>query len=117
MERFTAPLLVAFERLMGLIHIRREMTPVSLPDGQQLQIDDFPELAVREALINGFMHRDYHLAGPVSVEHSPEVFVVSSPGPLVGGVTPCGVTDAGLVRCWAVLAASDGMGFEVTLPA
>lgn len=54
-ERFTTPLLVAFERLMGLIHIRREMTPVSLPDGQQLQIDDFAELAVREALINGFM--------------------------------------------------------------
>lgn len=90
-ERFTAPLLVAFERLMDLIHIRREMTPVSLPDGQQLQIDDFPELAVREALINGFMHRDYHLAGPVSVEHSPEVFVVSSPGPLVGGVTPANI--------------------------
>jgi ATP-dependent DNA helicase RecG len=73
---------------MELVQARRNMAPVTLPDGQQLQIEDFPELAVREALANAVIHRDYHLADPVHVEHSPEVFKVMSPGPLVSGVTP-----------------------------
>ncbi len=33
------------------------------------------------------LHRDYKLDGPVQVVHSPEAFKVTSPGPLVAGVT------------------------------
>ncbi len=64
------------------------MTPVNLPDGQQIQIEDFPTLAAREALANAVIHRDYHLREPVNVIHSPDLLVVTSPGPLVSGVTP-----------------------------
>ncbi|MCK6526567.1 putative DNA binding domain-containing protein [Myxococcota bacterium] len=87
-ERPRHPLVLAFDRVLELVQARRNATPVNLPDGQQIHVEDFPGLAVREALVNALVHRDYHLGGPVHVEHSPEVFVVASPGPLVGGVTP-----------------------------
>ncbi len=86
-ERLTGPLLSVYDQVMDLIRLRRQLTPVTLPDGQQLQVEDFPELAVREAVGNALMHRDYRIETPVVVEHSPSVLVVTSPGPLVAGVT------------------------------
>jgi ATP-dependent DNA helicase RecG len=85
-ERLSGPLLTVYDRVMELIALRRRLTPVTLPDGQQIQVEDFPELAVREALTNALIHRDYHLADPVTIEHSPQVLVVTSPGALVAGV-------------------------------
>lgn len=89
LQRLSAPLIFAFEECIRLINARTQMTPLTLPDGQQLQVEDFPELAIREAVANALMHRDYHfLDQPVVIDHSPEVFAISSPGPLVSGVTP-----------------------------
>lgn len=87
-ERLETPLLLALDRVMDRVQARQNVTPISLPGGQQIPIEDFPELAVREAVVNAVMHRDYHLQGPVVVDHSPEVFTVTSPGPLVSGITP-----------------------------
>ena len=87
-ERLDAPLVVAFARVMEIVRARLNSAPLTLPDGRQIQLQDFPELAVREAIANGLVHRDYRLPGPVTVEHSPAVLVVTSPGPLVSGVTP-----------------------------
>ncbi|MEI2638370.1 MAG: ATP-binding protein [Microthrixaceae bacterium] len=87
-ERIDQPLVLAFARTMELVLARRNVTPLTLQNGQQLEVSDFPEAAVREALSNALLHRDFRLAGPVNVEHSPTSFVVISPGPLVGSVTP-----------------------------
>lgn len=90
-ERLESPLVSTFQRLMELIAARSNMTAVTLPGGQQIGIADFPALAVREAIVNALVHRDYRLAAPVSIEHSPDVLVISSPGPLVAGVTPANI--------------------------
>jgi ATP-dependent DNA helicase RecG len=87
-ERLDEPLVLAFQRAMALVQARLNATPVNLPNGQQIQVEDFPTLAAREALANAAIHRDYHLRAPVNVVHSPELLVVTSPGPLVAGVTP-----------------------------
>jgi ATP-dependent DNA helicase RecG len=87
-ERLEQPLVLAFQQAMGLIQARRSVTPLNLPDGQQIQIEDLPSLAAREALANAVIHRDYHLRAPVNIVHSPDLLVVTSPGPLVAGVTP-----------------------------
>jgi ATP-dependent DNA helicase RecG len=86
-DRIELPLVLAFERAMDLAWARRNTTPLTLANGQQLDISDFPESAIREALSNAVLHRDFQLAGAVQVEHSPTALVVSSPGPLVGNVT------------------------------
>jgi ATP-dependent DNA helicase RecG len=87
-ERLGTPLLLAFQRTLEFLRARMNATPVTLPDGQQIQVEDFPSLAAREALANAVIHRDYHVRGSVIFEHSPEALVVTSPGPLVAGVTP-----------------------------
>jgi len=87
-ERIVGPLLTSFQSALRLVRARLSVTPLNLPDGQQVQLEDFPSLAVREALANAVVHRDYHLGGPVSLVHSPELLAVVSPGPLVAGVTP-----------------------------
>lgn len=87
MQRLTRPLLPALVRVLDLVDARVDKTPVNLPDGQQIQLADLPEAVVREAVANAVIHRDYRRLGPVRIEHAPTRLVVTSPGPLVQGVT------------------------------
>lgn len=86
-EHLSGPLLPDIRRTYDLIGARLDRTPVNLPGGQQLQVADLPEAAVREAVINAVMHRDYRRLGAISVEHTATRLSVTSPGPFVGGVT------------------------------
>ncbi len=86
-ERLDGPLILVFQRAMELVRARLEITPVTLPTGQQISIENFPELVVREALSNAVFHRDLHVDAPVTIEHSADSMIISSPGPLVAGVT------------------------------
>ncbi len=52
------------------------------------RLRDLPSGAVREAVINGVVHRDWGSAAPTLVEHVGRSLIVSSPGGFVGGVTP-----------------------------
>lgn len=87
-ERLSGPLVHTLDRLLAVIAARRNVTPLNLPGGAQIELADFPDGAVREAVTNALLHREYRLDESVAVEHSPLSLVVSSPGPLVGGVTP-----------------------------
>jgi ATP-dependent DNA helicase RecG len=80
-------LLEAFTEVEGLLAARAQSVPLLIGGGQQLELNDFPELTIREALANAVLHRDYRVRGPVMVDHSPQVLVISSPGPLVHGVS------------------------------
>lgn len=51
------------------------------------QVKSLPSAAVREAMVNGLVHRDWHSPLPTVVEHVGDVFRVTSPGGLIGGVT------------------------------
>lgn len=111
-ERLGASLILAFDDCIRLINVRMQMTPLTLPDGQQIQVEDFPELAVREAVANALIHRDYHfLDQPVVIDHSPEIFAINSPGPLVSGVTPQNIlTHPSKPRNPALARACRGLG-------
>lgn len=85
-ERMEEPLILVHQRTVEQVWARRHTTPISLPGGRQIEVADFPQIAVREAIANALLHRMYQLPGPVSVEHSPTSLVVESPGPLVAGV-------------------------------
>ena len=85
-ERMEEPLILVYEKAVEQVWARRHTTPVNLPGGRQIEVADFPQVAVREVIANALLHRMYHLPGPVSVEHSPTSLVVESPGPLVAGV-------------------------------
>lgn len=86
-ENLLDPLLIAITRLFDLVNVRLETTPVSIGNGQQLHIADLPEPAVREAIINGLMHRDYYSRDRTVVEHTATQLRVSSPGGFLPGIS------------------------------
>lgn len=87
-QDLTGPGLTALLRSLELINGRVDRTPINLPTGQQLLIADLPELAVREAVVNAFVHRDHQSTGTVQIEHSNTRLAVTSPGSFVLGVSP-----------------------------
>lgn len=85
-EQLAGPLVVAIQRVFDLINARLETTPVSIGKGQQLHVADLPEIAVREAVVNGLMHRDYFSLDRTSVEHTVTQLRVTSPGGFLPGI-------------------------------
>jgi ATP-dependent DNA helicase RecG len=51
------------------------------------QLKELPVAAVREAIVNGVVHREWASSAPTLVEHVGRTLVVTSPGGFVGGVT------------------------------
>jgi ATP-dependent DNA helicase RecG len=86
--RGQASFLRAVDGLLNAVERRIEIRPLNVAGGVQLQLTDYPAAAVREVVVNALLHRAYDLPGSVDIEHSSERLVVTSPGPLVAGVTP-----------------------------
>lgn len=86
--RASLPLLAAIESLMQAVDVRQQIHPLNVSGAVQLQLADYPHYAVRELVVNALIHRSYETHGSVDIEHSPEHLAITSPGPLVAGVTP-----------------------------
>ena len=50
-----------------------------------------PPRALREAIVNGSVHRDWRSALPTTVEHAGDTMTVTSPGGFVGGIDPLNI--------------------------
>jgi len=87
-RRWTEPVVITFSEILESITVRVTSSPLTLRNGQQIILEDFPAIAVREAIANALTHRDYVVEAPVSIIHSQDQLSVTSPGPLVNGVTP-----------------------------
>lgn len=53
----------------------------------QGQVRALPLLAVREAVVNGVIHRDWSSPLPTTVEHVGDTLTVTSPGGFIGGIS------------------------------
>lgn len=47
----------------------------------------YPEIALREALLNALCHRDFGLAGPTIVKQHPDRLEIANPGGFIGGIS------------------------------
>jgi ATP-dependent DNA helicase RecG len=92
--RQTRPLLAAIEALLDAVERRVEIKPLNLAGGVQIQLADYPMDALRELVVNAFIHRAYDQPGTVDIEHTPERLSITSPGGLVAGVTPLNILTA-----------------------
>lgn len=90
-EQVSGPGLEVLLRTLEIIDTRVDRTAILLPTGVQLFIADLPDDAVRESVVNAFMHRDWSVPAAIQVEHSPTRLAVTSPGDFVFGVTPANV--------------------------
>ncbi len=55
------------------------------------RIRAIPPRTLREAVVNGLVHRDWLAARPTVIEHVGDTLTVTSPGGFVGGVTPANI--------------------------
>jgi ATP-dependent DNA helicase RecG len=83
----TAPLVSAYAEVKTRIDAVNEERQLQLPSGVRPRIRLIPDRAVREALVNALIHRDYRSPDAVLVEFSGTQLVVSSPGGFPPGIT------------------------------
>ncbi len=55
------------------------------------QIEALPRRAVREAMVNGVAHRDWHSPEPTTIEHIGNTLTVTSPGGFPPGISPANI--------------------------
>jgi len=68
------------------------------------QLRAIPPRAIREAIVNGIVHRDWNSPDPTTVEHVGDELVVSSPGGFIGGVTSANIITHPAVPRYRALA-------------
>ncbi|MFH0954387.1 MAG: ATP-binding protein [Verrucomicrobiota bacterium] len=78
---------VALRRLRDLVNANNPITTVP---GWLVhpEFPRYPALALRELLVNAFVHRDYRTAGSVCLKLYPNRLEISSAGGFIGGITP-----------------------------
>ena len=85
-ESFFLPLLAAIEKITDFISARN--TSEEMEMGLfRISIPEFDPRAVREAVVNAFVHRDYTQLGRVLVKLDADGLSVSNPGGFIEGVT------------------------------
>lgn len=85
-ESFFLPLLAAIEKITDFISARN--TSEEMEMGMfRISIPEFDPRAVREAVVNAFVHRDYTQFGRVLVKLDADGLSVSNPGGFIEGVT------------------------------
>ncbi len=85
-ESFYVPLLTAIERVFDFLEARnfeQEMEAGLF----RISIPDFDKRAMREAVVNAFVHRDYTRLGRVLVRLDDDGLSISNPGGFIEGVT------------------------------
>ena len=81
------PLPMALKRLVERINANNPISTVTVGLAH-FEYRTFPEIALREALLNAFVHADYRLGGPILVKQSSEKLEMSNPGGFIGGIKP-----------------------------
>lgn len=85
-ESFFLPLLAAIEKITDFISARNISEEMEM--GMfRISIPEFDPRAVREAVVNAFVHRDYTQLGRVLVKLDADGLSVSNPGGFIEGVT------------------------------
>ena len=78
---------IALERILDRIMADNPIATV--PQGLfHFEIRTYPEIALREALLNALVHADYRIAGPILIKQFKGQLEISNPGGLPGGITP-----------------------------
>ena len=83
-------ILVALNKIMLLLG---QNNPVTIVQSGLFhpEFPQYPTIALREALLNAFAHRDYSIPGMVFIRHYRDRFEINSPGGFSGGVTPANI--------------------------
>ncbi len=81
---------LALVRILDRVMANNPIT--TIPQGlYHFEIRTYPEVALREALVNAFVHTDYRMHGPILLKQFQDRIEISNPGGLSGGITPLNI--------------------------
>lgn len=85
-ESFYLPVLTAIEKIFAFLEVRNPEQEMEI-GMLRLSVPAFDKRAIREAVVNAFVHRDYTRLGRVFVQLSEDGLSISNPGGFIEGVT------------------------------
>jgi ATP-dependent DNA helicase RecG len=90
--RAGGPLLVQLQEVFNFLRARGRTVHISSETNPTIgQVQSLPLRSAREAIVNGVVHREWNDPSPTLVEHTGDNLRVTSPGGLVGTVTPLNI--------------------------
>jgi len=87
-KRFQGDLLSVVRDLNAFVGLVTSTHPERSSPLEDKMVADFPELAVRELLMNAILHRSYEAASPVRFYQFSDRIEIQNPGPLYGAARP-----------------------------
>ncbi len=85
-ESFYLPVLAAIEKIFAFLEVRNPEQEMEM-GLFRISVPAFDKRAIREAIVNAFVHRDYTRLGRVFVQLSEDGLSISNPGGFIEGVT------------------------------
>jgi ATP-dependent DNA helicase RecG len=81
---------VAIHRLLDRVQTGNPITTAS-QGPFHFEYRTYPEIALRETLMNAFCHADFRFASPILVKQYEDRIEISNPGGFIGGITPSNI--------------------------
>jgi ATP-dependent DNA helicase RecG len=81
------PLIITLSKITDRIMAENPVTTINY--GMfHFEYRRYPEVVLREALMNALSHADYRIHSPIMVKQYPNRLEISNPGGFIGGITP-----------------------------
>ncbi len=81
------PLIISLSKITDRIMAENPLTTINY--GMfHFEYRRYPEIVLREALMNSLSHADYRINSPIMVKQYPGRLEISNPGGFIGGITP-----------------------------
>lgn len=86
-KKFKGSLISQINELLNYIKLNNNNNIKIIGDPERQETKDYPEAAIREAVVNAFAHRDYLLHSDIKVELFDDHLEILSPGGIPDGLT------------------------------
>lgn len=86
-KEFTGAITEQIDDILKYISLINRKHVTITGKAQRIEMLDYPNVAIREAVVNAFMHRDYLLHSDVKVELFDDRLEITSPGGIPDGLT------------------------------
>jgi ATP-dependent DNA helicase RecG len=87
-KKFQGDLLSVLRDLAAYVRLITESRPVRASVLHEAMVSDYPEIAVREFIMNAVLHRSYEAPAPVRFYQYVDRIEIQNPGPLYGLARP-----------------------------
>lgn len=86
-KSFSGSIVRQIDEILNYIRLNNKINITIGSGGRRNESYSYPEVAVREAIVNAFVHRDYTMSSDIKVEMYNDRLSISSPGSLPDGLT------------------------------